>query len=364
MKRIRVSELQAGMEVGRSIFSGDGRVLLNAGSILNDIFILRLMTMDIPSVYIKDPIFGEIDEPKEIVSEITRQATIQLVKISFEQLDQDRKINTRRVHHVVNNLIDEILSNPQVLMGLTDIRAYDDYTFGHSVNVCILSLMTAISMQYHDLKLKELGIGALLHDIGKICIDTDILNKADDLNHDEYEEVKKHAAYGFDILRKYEDIPLLSAHIALQHHERLDGKGYPRCLGGDNIHQYARIVSVADVYDALLADRPYRSCYTVNQSITILKRMAGLHLDSRCTTALISNIAIYPIGTIVELNTGTIGIVSDVNKDMPTRPVVRIIYDKTVRKLCHAHEVDLSKMTTVMVNRTLTELDIADMIKR
>ncbi|MEA1960167.1 MAG: HD-GYP domain-containing protein [Bacillota bacterium] len=363
MRKIRIEELLSGMQVARSIYSGNGRVLLNAGVELTDTIILRLITIGIPSVYIMDPISDTYDEPKQVVSEEVRLETIKTVKETFNSLEQERKINTHLVNHVVSNLIDEILSNQQVLMGLTDIRSYDDYTFGHSVNVCILSLMTALSLQYHDLKLKELGIGALLHDIGKIAISTDILNKADDLSQEEYEEIKKHAAYGYDILRKYEDIPLLSAHIALQHHERFDGKGYPRNLEGDNIHEYAKIVAVADVYDALLADRPYRSCYTVNQAITILKRMSGIHLDERCTTALISNIAIYPIGTIVELNTGTIGIVSDVNRDFPTRPNVRIIYDKTTRKLCHSHEVNLANMSTVMITRSLTEMDITSILK-
>ncbi|MBC7076240.1 MAG: HD-GYP domain-containing protein, partial [Syntrophomonadaceae bacterium] len=242
-----------------------------------------------------------------------------------------------------------LLSNRDILIHMSDIRTFDDYTFAHSVNVCILSLITGITLGYDDLKLRDLGIGALLHDIGKTKIDKEILNKPDDLTKEEFNEIKKHTVYGFKILRQYDDIPLLSAHIAYQHHERWDGQGYPRGLSDKNIHEYARIVAVADVYDALLADRPYRPSYTVNQAITILKRMSGIYLDANCVDSLIANIAIYPIGSVIELNTGEIGVVVDVNKKAPSKPVVKIILDKNNRKLPQPYEVDLSKFSTVVI---------------
>jgi HD-GYP domain-containing protein (c-di-GMP phosphodiesterase class II) len=219
--------------------------------------------------------------------------------------------------------------------------------------------MCGISLSYHDLKLKELGIGALLHDIGKTKIDISILNKEEDLTREEFIEIKKHSEYGFNILRQYPDVSLLSAHIAFQHHERWDGKGYPRQLDGDKILEYARIVAVADVYDALLADRPYRPSYSVSQAITILQRMSGIYLDPECVTALIANIAIYPIGSIVELNSGDIGIVVDNNKETPNRPILKIVYDTKNQRMIRPHEVDLSKLSTVVIRKTLTEEDIA-----
>lgn len=364
MKRVKVDELESGMVVARSIFSSDGRILLHAGVLLNQTYISRLKSINIGSVYVEDSLFPDMVQPQEPVSEETRVLTISAVKQTFEQLEKERKLNTRLVHRVVNNLLDEILTNQQVLIGLSDIRRYDDYTFGHSVNVCVLSIMSGITMHYNDIKLKELGIGALLHDIGKVYIDPDILNKTGELTREEYEEKKKHSEYGFEVLRQYPDIPLLSAHVAFQHHERYDGHGYPRKLAGDEIHEYSRIVAVADVYDALLADRPYRSSYSINQAITILKRMAGIHLDPECTTALISNIAVYPIGTIVELNTGSIGIVVDINKKWPTRPVVRIVYDRQKRRFLPAHEIDLTKMSTIIITRTLSEGELSQLLKK
>lgn len=351
------------MIVGRNIYHSDGRILLHAGIRLTDNYILRLEQMGITSVYIKDEYDDDNIKIADVVSEETRIETIKIVKQNFQLLEQERKINIRSVKQMVDNLMDELLSNPNTLVNLTDIRSFDDYTFAHSVNVCILSLMTGITLCFHDLKLKELGTGALLHDIGKIKVARDILNKADSLSQEEFKEIKKHTVYGFQILRSYQDLSLLSAHVAFQHHERWDGKGYPRQLAGEDIHEYARIVAAADVYDALLADRPYRPSYSISQAITILKNMSGIYLDSRCVTALIANIAIYPVGSLIELNTGEIGIVVDNNKETPTRPVVRLVYDKHNRRIMPQREIDLSKMSTIIITKALSDEDIASLKK-
>lgn len=358
MRRVRIEDLRLGMKVARAVFDSNGRILLQVGVELNDSFITRLRELGVPSLYVNDEFDNNLDI-KDVVAEETRVETIKVVKDNFRSLEQNKKINIRVVQQVVDNLIDELLVNNQVLVNLADIRAFDDYTFAHSVNVCILSIMCGITLSYHDLKLKELGIGALLHDIGKTMIDLSILNKEEELTREEFTEIKKHSEYGFDILRQYPDVSLLSAHIAFQHHERWDGKGYPRQLSADKILEYARIVAVADVYDALVADRPYRPSYSVNQAITIIQRMSGIYLDPRCVTALIANIAIYPIGSIVELNSGEIGIVVDNNKEAPNRPILKIVYDSKNHRVIRPHEVDLSKLSTIVVRKTLTEEDIA-----
>ncbi len=358
MRRISIQDLQAGMIVGRAIYNSDGRILLHADMILNETYIYRLHAAGILSVYIKDKFSDDI-ELQDVVSEQTRTETIKVLKENFNLLEQQHKLNIRMFRTMVDKIIDELLVNRNILVNLTDIRSFDDYTFAHSVNVCILSIMTGVTMQYNDLKLKELGMGALLHDIGKTRIDREILQKPDDLTKEEFEEVKHHSEYGFEILRKYDDLSLLSAHVAYQHHERWDGHGYPRKLAGEHIHEYARIVAVADVYDALLADRPYRPGYTVNQAMLVLKRMSGIYLDSNCVNALLSNISSYPIGSIIALNTGEIGIVVDVNKEMPTRPVVRLIYNSFGKTFAQIHEVDLSKLSTICIVRTLSEKEFA-----
>lgn len=357
MRRLLTDKLQPGMVTARPIYNSDGRILLHSGIVLDLNYIVRLADLGILSVYVQDEIFGEV-EVHDIVSDLTRSETIKIIKQNFANLEQKQRLNIRQVQKTVDNVIDEVLLNHNVLINLSDIRAFDDYTFGHSVNVCVLSIVTGISMGYNDLKLKELGIGALLHDIGKTMIETELLNKPGDLTYQEFQQIKNHTEYGFDILRQYNELSILSAHIAFQHHERWDGRGYPRGLAAQSIHEYARIVATADIFDALMADRPYRPAYSLNQSLHILKRMSGIYLDPDCVDALLSNIAVYPIGAIVVLNTGDIGIVMDVNREQPARPIVKVVYDMNQRRLSYPHEVDLSKTTTVSVTKTLSDRDV------
>lgn len=360
MKRILTKDLQPEMVVARTIFSSDGRILLHSGMLLTTSYISRLTELGINSIYIRDELFGEVNV-RDVISDETRAQTVAVVRDAFDKLEKNHSLNICLVKQMVDDIIDELLANRNIMLSLSDIRAFDDYTFAHSVNVCVLSIMTAITMGYNHLELAELGIGALLHDIGKIKVKIDILNKPGELTREEFEEMKKHAQFGFEILRTYEDVSLLSAHIAFQHHERWDGHGYPRNLGGEHIHKYARIVAAADIYDALLADRPYRPAYSLNQTLTILKRMSGIYLDPECVTALIANIAVYPIGTLVMLNTGDIGIVIDVNREYPTRPIIRVVLDSRGRKLLNPHEIDLSKFSTIMIVRPLNEPEIENM---
>ncbi len=353
MRRIRINELKNGMVVARTITDSDGRILLRSGIQLNEGYIDKLRNLGLNSVYIRDA-FNDV-EVHDVISDKTRLEAIRVIKDNFNALENQHKLNIRAVKTMVDQIIDELLADLTVLVNLNDIRAFDDYTFAHSVNVAVLSIMTGITLGYNNLQLKELGVGAILHDIGKTRIDKDILSKTGDLSKEEFDEVKRHTVYGFEILRHYPDVSLISAHIAFQHHERWDGNGYPRGLAREDILEYARIVSVCDVYDALLADRPYRASYTVTQALTILKRMGGIFLDKRCVDAFICNIAVYPIGSVVELSTGEVGVVVDVNKESPTRPIVRLVIDRYGGRLQRLQEVDLSKYTTVIVARNLGE---------
>ena len=355
MRRINVKNLKSGMVVARAIFSSDGRILLHSGIMLSDSYIKRLEELGIDSIYVKDKIFGDLIY-RDVVADETRINAIRTVRENFNQLEKNHSLNTRAVKVTVSNIVDELLANREILLSLSDIRAFDDYTYAHSVNVCILAIMTGITMGYDHTQINELGIGALLHDIGKIRINLRLLNKPGDLTREEFKEIKRHPEFGFKILRDYQELSLLSTHVAYQHHERWDGQGYPRNLTGENILEYARIVAVADVYDALLANRPYRSAYSINQSLNILKRMSGIYLDPSCVNALIANIAVYPIGTVIELSTGDTGIVVDTNREHPTRPIVKIIINSWGQRV--EHEVDLSKLNTIMVVKTLNEDEI------
>lgn len=354
MRRISVNNAQQGMINARAIYSSEGKILLADGIALNDFYITRLKELGILSLYIRDEFAGELSIP-EVVSDKTRVETTKLIRQAFTQIESSRRINILNIRDAVDKILDEVLSHSNTLVHLVDIRAFDDYTFAHSVNVCILSLMTGISLSYNTLQLKELGIGALLHDIGKTRIPKDILNKPDRLDACEFQKMQEHSLQGFEILRQYPEISLLSSHVAFQHHERMDGSGYPRLLHGNDIHEYARIVAVTDVYDALLADRVYRHAFLPYEAIRELTRGAYTLFDPRVVAALLDNIAIYPVGSVVQLNTGDVGIVVDVNKQSQHRPIIRMLVDHHGEKIPGRQEIDLDKMSTVYIVKAFSE---------
>lgn len=345
------------MVIARSIYNSDAQILAQTGLVLTADAIARLDRLGIASVYIRNS-WASATAPRQAITESLRVKTVAMVKTNFDNVHNQLRLNIGQFRNTIREIIDELLADDDILVELTDIRTFDDYLFAHSVNVCILSLMTGITMNYDRARLTELAIGALLHDIGKTRVDPEILNKPDDLSADEFTAVKQHTLFGFEILRSYASLSLLSAHIALQHHERWDGRGYPRGLAGRAIHEYARIVAAADAYDALLADRPYRPAYTVKQALTIIERMSGTYLDPELATALTSNIAVYPVGSLVKVSTGYIGLVKTLNKAVPTRPILSIIMDNTGRPLSRTHEVDLSQFTTIVILRALTNEEI------
>lgn len=362
MRKISLDYAHEGMFLGRSIIDSEGHVLLRAGVELDEYYIGRLLDLGIHYIYIRDETFGETDEIEDVISEETRINTVKMVKKTFSHLQQDRKINTAALRKVVNNMLDEILDNSNVLLSITDISSLNDYIFYHSVSVCTLSIMTGITLGYNDTRLRELGIGALLHDIGKSKIDSDIIKREGNLNEEEFAVLAKHPEYGFEIMRSHIDLSLLSAHVAYQHHERWDGHGYPRGLAGNEIHEYARVVAAANIYDELMAERPNRPPFEVNQAINLIKRMSDIYFEPRVVTAMISNIATYPLGSIVELNTGDIGIVTRLNNDAPHRPVLRIVFDSNHRRLQHPHEIDLSRMTTVIPVQVMRERELIKLL--
>ena len=363
MRRVSLEYLEPGMKIGRTIYSTDGRPLLVAGMVLNTHYIKRLIDYGIGSVFIKDDMFDEIEEPPDLISEQTRLESVRTVKELFHNLESKKRINLQGVKKTVKNLIDEVLSNREILVNFADIRNFDDYTFSHSVQVCVLSIITGISLGLDHIKLKDLATGALIHDIGKTRVDRELLNKPGDLTTEEFIEIKRHAERGFEILRANQDISLLSAHIAYQHHERWDGNGYPRGLREQEIHLYSRIVAVADVFDALVADRPYRKAYSTSQAISLMRRMSGSQFDPGILESYLVNVAEFPIGTVVALSSGEIGVVVDTNREKPILPVVRVIFSKRLKPLSVVKEIDLTKDASVHISRVLGEEEVSRLFK-
>lgn len=353
MRRVIIEELEPGMIVGRTVSGADGRPLLTQNMQLSDKYIQKLKNLGIGSVFIKDN-FTDIEIPEVVSSKVMTKVASNL-KTSLTNLSSQKSLDTNILKKGVSLLIDDILSNRHLLVHLEDIHSYNDYLFFHSVNVAILSLMTALSLGYHEGDMVDLGLGTLLHDIGMIMIDQNVVNKVDKLTPAELAEVRNHPEIGFNMLRNNREVSATAAHIAYQHHERFNGTGYPRKMLRKQILEYARIAAVADTFDALTSDHPYRKGYSTTEAVTIIKKLTGTHFDPDIVEAFLSNIALYPVGSMVLLNTGHIAVVTAVTRFNQEKPVIHVICDQNGKMVKKFFKVDLSRTSEVVIVRNLSK---------
>ncbi len=342
MRKIITSNCKTGMIVGKAIFYNGTTILLEAGARLTASYISRLISLGITEIYIEDDISKDI-VIRDVIEEQTRIEAITVVKSTMEAYYFGDKLNSDKVFEVVNKIVSDILSLDDIIINLMDIKSCDNYTFLHSVNVCVLSIATGVELKLSYDELKELGIGALLHDIGKVLIPPEILQKNSALTDEEYEVIKQHSIFGYNILKTMPHISEKSAMVALCHHERFDGKGYSKGLRQNEIHIYSRIVAVADIFDALTSDRIYRKKISTVQAIDYLTVIAASSLDAVVLSCFTKIIPPFPVGTGIILNSGEKGVVIKINRNLPTRPTVRLVFNSDGSKKINFIEVDLAK---------------------
>lgn len=354
MRLISTKVLQTDMVIGRTIWNEAGRPLLQKGVKVTEQIIQRLQDLSVQYVYIDDSISTDI-EIKEVMPRAVRQHAVDRIVSSFNELkklkgkDITYCLDQQSKHFVaiIDDLLDNITSNHEILTVLSDAFLYDDYIYQHSLQVAIYSIAIAKEMHYNAVEIRQIGIGAILHDVGKMMIPQEILKKPSRLTNEEYEIMKLHTKYGFDVLRNLHTISLLSAHCAFQHHERLDGSGYPRGLLDFEIHPYAKIIAVADVFDAVTSNRVYRKKMLPSDGMEIIKEGSGTLYDEKVVNALKRCVSYYPNGTVLLLSDGRRGIVCKQNKENAERPWVRIFEEngellKATYEIFLADEMDIS----------------------
>lgn len=285
-------------------------------------------------------------EPREFHEELKDAKSVRdeaevVVREFLNSVRLGKDIDTPAVHDNIDRMIDSLFRNQDALASLARLKSVDDYTFAHSVNVCILSLTLGRHMGLKRESLHDLGIGAILHDVGKMLVPPGILKKPGSLTDSEFSEMKRHSLLGGELLLKTREIKEESRIVALQHHEKYDGNGYHKKLRGKDIHLYARIASVADVYDAMTSNRVYQKGMVPEEAMKKMYLMRETHFEPELVERLIKCLGIYPIGTIIELNTGEISIVKMTNHTHPLQPVVTMLFDKEKRPFLEPFAVDL-----------------------
>jgi len=231
-------------------------------------------------------------------------------------------VETKKARVLVAQLADQVIQNPDALIWLTHLKTRDEYTATHCINVCILALTFGRTVGLDDVPLHKLGMGALLHDIGKMQVPDEILNKPGRLSKKEFEIMKGHPSHGHAMLVDDHHIDAESLHIVLHHHERLDGAGYPKGMSEAEIPMLTRIASIVDVYDAITSDRCYHDGISPALALENLFKWSKGNFDILLLEKFIKCLGIYPIGSVVRLNTGEVGVVVATDADHRIKPIV------------------------------------------
>lgn len=353
-KRVLTKDLVEGMVLAENIYDSEENVLLSEGIVIRNIYIKKIIEMNIESVIILnedsavvklEPEFDDVVKRDMIINE-TRVEAKRVVKESMESIIKTGSLDYEKLVVVVGQIIDEIFSNEDVTLNLANLKAVDDYIFHHSVNVCILSIITGIYMGFNKTRLVDLGVGAILHDIGKTLVPRDILNKPARLSYDEFEVIKRHSSFGHDLITRINGLSKESAEVVLSHHERYDGTGYPYGKDKDSIHIYAKIASLADVFDAVTSDRIYGSKEDSYIAVSYILEDSGKKFEPEIVKTFLRVIGYYPVGLNVMLNTGEYGVIVRKNRE---KPLVRILVDERMNPIQGYYEIDLHKNPTVTI---------------
>ncbi|MHC1695460.1 MAG: HD-GYP domain-containing protein [Eubacteriales bacterium] len=328
MRFVQINDLKQGMILDRNLYGTKNELLLARGQVLSVSHINKIAQLDHEGVYISDG-----DEPKNelkgIISTRLKDNTVDAMRNLFGQIDKGDKSGLTytfsRIRYLLDDIIDEISIDKNALVNMVDVKQFDDYTYYHSVNVAALSIMVGASAGFNRTKLYKLGLGALLHDIGKIFISKDIINKPGQLTREEFGLMKEHPQLGSEYLKRQWDMPIESNIAVLTHHERYDGKGYPLSLSENKQTIEGKIVCISDVYDALTSDRPYRRAVSPSEAIEHIMGNSETLFDPKVINFFIKKIIPYPVGTIVYLSNGLSGLVIENYVTNKTRPKLKIL---------------------------------------
>ncbi len=351
MKQMRLEFINRVKEndiLGKNIFTNDGGILLRAGVKLTTQYIKKLIELGVLYLYIEDDNLEDIKVEDERLQEI-KQVAIKRMSEIVNNIHQCSNKKAKDSLKIMDDLMEYIICDADVNKSLYDIKTYDNYTYVHCVDTGIMAGFLGLSLNLKEYELKELGKGAILHDIGKTKIPNKIINKKGSLNEEEFKEIKKHPIYGKNILKKCFAISDIVLDVVAQHHERVDGKGYPYGLKGRCITKYGKIACICDVYDALSSDRSYRKKVPPNEAYEFILGQSGRMFDKNIIKKFKETFAIYPLGCCVMLSDGTEGYVVRQNKGFPDRPVIRVIYNVLTKKPIPYYEIDLLKKLDITI---------------
>ena len=354
MKFTTVNSLSGREILARDVLNEDGSILLKKSTRMREAFKKHLLDNHIEKIYIEDGLKVP-ENPTQIVSHETKVLLENELKNQFEVVKDKIGLDTKLLDDISSIILEEVPTTPAAY-DILDIRINDPLTYEHSISVAILTALVCQKLNLPHHLSSEITIGALLHDVGKMIIPSEIVNKQSKLTDEEYQIIKKHPSLGYQMIKDYEDISATSKLIVLNHHEREDGSGYPSGNGA-NLHIGAKIVGACDILEALITERPYRRAIPLEQALLILR---GEKIADEVRIAIEQLLEFYPIDTIVLLSTSQIAIVESTHSQNIKRPIVKTIYCLKANGYV-SNKIDLMASQEVSIIR---KLDINDTIRK
>jgi len=329
MSKIKSKQIKKDMKLSEDIYNKNGLLLLGQGSLLTEAHISYLIKNDIEYVEVTEVLddkkrhsFSKLDSEESIDSRY--QTTISRFKNIYNGFKLGKIPAYQEIELTISPLYESIIHDSMFTQKMWQIQSYDDYTFEHSVNVSMISSLIAKWLGYSDDFIKEVAISGLLHDIGKCNIPDEILNKPGALDASEFKVMKTHSTLSYILAKEINGLSHDILMGILQHHERLDGSGYPHELKEADISLHAKIVAVADVYCAMTANRVYKPAFHPFKVTNYLQDECGKTLDIGILKPFLANVSKYYVGLTVKLNNGLIGDIVLIHADDLARPLVRV----------------------------------------
>jgi HD-GYP domain-containing protein (c-di-GMP phosphodiesterase class II) len=320
---VNINNALPGMIMAETLFNEYGAAIVSETTILDEHIIRKLKNLGIPQIRIQNESQDTINASSSELFKAQYNENVEVVKEVLHDISAGKSLDIKKVESISDSIYARINENRDIVRCICDIRNVDEYTYVHSINVSLLSMLIGRWMKMSNQNIKELVQAGMLHDVGKSMIDPDIVYKKGALTPYEFDLMKKHAVYGY---RAVENIPGISKDVCLgilMHHERNDGSGYPVGMKGTNIHEYAKIIAVADVYDAMTSNRVYKDREPPFNVFDIMENKSFGVLDPVVTNAFLSNIAAYYIGDLVQLSNGMLGEIVFINSRHVSQPVIK-----------------------------------------
>ncbi len=350
MRRISIASVKDGDVLAKDLFSSSGVVLMSEGTRLKKEYIVRLLELGVKQVCIVDD--GKKEDVSlscSLVEEEIKEQCGEMVRNTIEKYTYAAHDELKEIVKVAEDIIEELLSDPKVMYSVSCVREKSDALYQHSVNVAALSTLIALRAKLPRNKVKEVTVGALLHDIGYTTITTDLTNLDLEQCEDKVrKEVMYHVVYGYTDVEKKDWVSNTVRDIVLYHHERLDGSGYPLHKKGKQIRQEVRIVAMCDQFDSMIYGNLMQR-YKVREAMDYLMSQAGVQFDFSLVQLFMESVAAYPTGITVVTNEGDTAVVVGQNYKFPTRPIIRLLKNAKGEAYGENEERDLTKCLTLFI---------------